>query len=166
MHFSFMSVSAQSSERPKPGLFSAVVFVVIIMATSLGIGYLTAPSEWYESLSKPDFNPPSWVFGPVWSALYFLIAIAGWRIWRIARRSAAMIWWIAQMVLNWLWSPAFFGAEAPAFALGIIIAMLASILLFIIQAWRHDRLGACLFVPYAGWVTFATVLNGSIAIMN
>ncbi|MDQ2632237.1 MAG: tryptophan-rich sensory protein [Pseudomonadota bacterium] len=136
------------------------------MAISLGIGYVTAPGQWYENLDKPVFNPPSWVFGPVWTVLYVLIAIAGWRIWRIAPKSTAMMLWVAQMILNWLWSPAFFGAEAPALALAIILAMLASIALFIAQAWRLDRWSAWLFVPYAAWVAFATVLNGSIVLLN
>ncbi|KQZ92259.1 sensor histidine kinase [Mesorhizobium sp. Root157] len=161
-----MSISTESGERRPRGLISAVAFVTIIVAISLGIGYLTAPGEWYESLNKPAFNPPSWVFGPVWTALYILIAIAGWRIWRIAGRSGAMMLWIAQMILNWLWSPAFFGAEAPSLALALICSMLASILFFIAQAWRHDRWSAGLFVPYAVWVAFATTLNGSIVFLN
>lgn len=70
------------------------------------------------------------------------------------------------MILNWLWSPVFFGAEAPLLAFTIIVAMLTTILMFIVQAWKHDRLSAWLFAPYAAWVAFATVLNGSIAVMN
>jgi tryptophan-rich sensory protein len=161
-----MSISTESGERRPRGLISAVAFVAIIVAISLGIGYVTAPGEWYGSLTKPAFNPPSWVFGPVWTVLYILIGIAGWRIWRIARRSGAMMLWVAQMILNWLWSPAFFGAEAPLLALAIIFAMLVSILLFIARAWKHDRLSAGLFVPYAAWVAFATVLNGSLVLLN
>ncbi|MDQ2705757.1 MAG: tryptophan-rich sensory protein [Pseudomonadota bacterium] len=159
--------TAREYGKPTPrGLVSAVAYVAIIMAISLGIGYVTAPGQWYENLDKPVFNPPSWVFGPVWTVLYVLIAIAGWRIWRIAPKSTAMMLWVAQMILNWLWSPAFFGAEAPALALAIILAMLASIALFIAQAWRLDRWSAWLFVPYAAWVAFATVLNGSIVLLN
>lgn len=161
-----MSTSREYGKRTPRGLISAVAFVAIIMAISLGIGYLTAPGEWYENLNKPAFNPPSWVFGPVWTVLYVMIAIAGWRIWRTAPKSAAMPLWVAQMILNWLWSPAFFGAEAPALALAIILAMLVSIALFIAQAWRHDRWSAGLFVPYAAWVAFATTLNGSIVLLN
>ena len=73
--------------------------------------------------------------------------------------------WIAQMMLNWTWSLAFFGAEAPGLAFVIIVAMLATILMFIVHAWKHDGLSAWLFFPYAGWVAFATVLNGTIAAM-
>lgn len=161
-----MSTATEYDKQPPRDVISAVAFVAVIMAISLGIGYVTAPGEWYDNLDKPAFNPPSWVFGPVWTVLYVLIAVAGWRMWRVAPRSGAMALWVVQMILNWLWSPAFFGAEAPALALAIIVAMLALIALFIAQAWRLDRWSAMLFVPYAAWVAFATTLNGSIFLLN
>lgn len=141
-------------------------FVGIVLAISMLIGFVTQPGPWYAGLAKPDFNPPSWVFAPVWSLLYVLIGIAGWRIWRIAPRSGALAAWGVQMILNWLWSPAFFVAQSPWAALAIILAMLAAILAFMALARRIDRLSALLFVPYALWVGFATVLNGAIAVMN
>lgn len=161
-----MSTANEYGKHPPRGKISAVAFVAVIMAISLGIGYVTAPGEWYENLNKPAFNPPSWVFAPVWTVLYALIAVAGWRMWHIAPKSSAMALWVAQMILNWLWSPAFFGAEAPTLALAIIVAMLASIALFIAEAWRLDRWSAGLLVPYAAWVAFATTLNGSIVALN
>ncbi|HEU5067432.1 MAG TPA: TspO/MBR family protein [Sphingomicrobium sp.] len=161
-----MNISAGNTDRRRTAFVSALLFVGIIVAVSLGIGYVTQPGEWYEKLAKPAFNPPSWVFGPVWTLLYILIAVAGWRIWRIVPRSSAMMLWLAQMVLNWLWSPIFFGAEAPWLAFAIIVAMLAYIIGFIAIARKYDRTSAGLFVPYAAWVTFATVLNGSIAMLN
>lgn len=145
---------------------SAIAFIVVIVGVSLLVGYLTPPGEWYANLAKPAFNPPAWIFGPVWTVLYILIAIAGWRIWRAAPRSAAFRLWVVQMILNWAWSPAFFGAQAPWLAFAIILAMLASILGFIYVAGRHDRLSPWLFAPYAAWVTFASALNGSIAVLN
>lgn len=161
-----MNVSAGRTEQRRPAFVSALLFVGVSVAISLGIGYLTRPGEWYENLAKPAFNPPSWVFGPVWTGLYVLIAIAGWRIWRLAPGSTAMMLWIAQMILNWLWSPTFFGAKAPWLAFAVIVAMLASIGGFIAFSARYDRVSAWLFVPYAAWVTFATVLNGSVALLN
>ena len=130
------------------------------------MGFLTRPGEWYERLVEARFQSAIMGLRPVWTVLYVLIAISGWRIWRTAPRSAAMMLWIAQMILNWTWSPAFFGTEAPWLAFVIIVAMLATIPMFIVQAWKHDRLSAWLFFPYAGWVAFATVLNGTIAAMN
>ena len=161
-----MAVPAQQNQTRSTSLLSAAVFVVVVVGVGLLIGSVTRPGEWYEGLVKPAFNPPGWVFGPVWTILYVLIAIAGWRIWRAAPRSAAMALWVTQMVLNWLWSPAFFGAQAPWLAMAIIVALLAAIIGFILQAWKHDRVAACLFIPYAAWVAFATLLNGAIAAMN
>lgn len=161
-----MDSSTQHTPDRNFNLISAALFIGIIVAISLGIGYLTQPGEWYDTLNKPFFNPPSWVFGPVWSVLYILIAIAGWRIWCKAPKSAAMKLWLAQMILNWIWSPAFFGAQAPKLAFIIIIAMVLTIYLFINRNWNSDRTSAYLFIPYAAWVTFATLLNGSIAILN
>jgi translocator protein len=164
--FKVMAVSAQQNQTRANSLLSAAAFIVVVVGIGLLIGFVTRPGEWYESLSKPAFNPPGWVFGPVWTILYVLIAIAGWRIWRVAPKSAAMMLWIAQMVLNWLWSPAFFGAEAPWLAFAIIVALLVAIIGFMLQAWERDRVAAGLFIPYAAWVAFATALNGSIAVVN
>lgn len=145
---------------------SLLAFVVVVVGVGIAIGFTTAPGEWYAALEKPVFNPPSWVFGPVWTVLYVLIAISGWRIWMVAPRSGAMAAWVLQMVLNWLWSPVFFGAEMPWLALAIIVALLGTIAWFVTQARRLDRTAAWLFAPYAAWVAFATLLNGSIALMN
>ena len=160
-----MNPSPQNSLRLSRHL-SAALSVCLVIGIGWAIGFLTRPGEWYESLNKPAFNPPGWVFGPVWTILYGLIGIAGWRIWRLAPKSSAMMLWGAQMVLNWLWSPAFFGAQAPELAFAIIIALLVATIGFILQAWKHDGVAACLFIPYAGWVAFATALNGFIVVMN
>jgi tryptophan-rich sensory protein len=161
-----MNVPAYRRHNSSRSLVTAALFVVAVVGTGLLIGYLTRPGEWYESLAKPAFNPPPWVFGPVWTVLYVMIALAGFRISRASPGSAAMRWWFAQMALNWLWSPAFFGAEMPWLALAIIVALLAGIAVFIAKAWELDRPAAWLFVPYAAWVAFATALNGSIAVLN
>jgi benzodiazapine receptor len=156
--------SPQEGRKPNP--VSAIVFVIAILAVSMAIGYVTRPGEWYAGLDKPVFNPPGWVFGPVWTVLYVLIAIAGWRILRNPAAGRAKTVWIVQMVLNWAWSPAFFGAHMPWLAFIIIVAMLVAILAFIAAAWKPDRVSALLFLPYLAWVSFATLLNGAIAVMN
>jgi len=145
---------------------SLIVFLLITVGGGLLIGFLTAPGEWYAGLAKPSFNPPNWLFAPVWTVLYVLIGIAGWRIWNHFRDIAAMKFWVAQMAFNFLWSPVFFGAEMPGAALVIIVILLALILAFIASAWNRDRIAAWLFVPYAAWVGFATVLNFSIWQLN
>ena len=145
---------------------SLVVFVLLVFGGGLLIGYATLPGQWYASLVKPPFNPPNWVFAPVWSLLYVLIAIAGWRTWRRPPDSRAMRVWAAQLVLNFLWSPTFFGAKMMGLALVVIVLLFASILLFMARTWNSDRLSAWLFAPYAVWVAFATLLNASLVWLN
>lgn len=152
-------------KTPRPWLTLSIFLLVVIGVGAL-IGTLSAPGAWYQNLDKPPFNPPSWVFGPVWFTLYVMIAVAGWRIWMIDRNSGTMKIWFGQMVLNWAWSPVWFVGQMlwPAFA--IIICMLALIVAFIIAGRKMDPLAAWLFVPYAAWVSFASVLNLSIALLN
>ncbi len=143
-----------------------IVFVVVVVAIGALIGVNNVPGEWYQSLQKPFFNPPNWIFGPVWTTLYVLIGIAGARTWISKRMGTRMRLWFTQMVLNFLWSPIFFGMQSPAGALIIIIPMLVCILAFIALTYRRDRISMWLFVPYALWVAFATVLNASIGMLN
>jgi benzodiazapine receptor len=145
---------------------SLLLFFILVLGGGLLIGYATLPGEWYASLVKPPFNPPNWIFGPVWSLLYVLIAVAGWRTWQREPAGAAMKIWGIQMVLNFLWSPTFFGARMMGPALVVILLLLASIVLFISRVWNSDRLSAWIFVPYAAWVAFATLLNASLLWLN
>jgi len=141
-------------------------FVLLVVGGGLSIGAFTAPGPWYEALVKPSFNPPNWLFGPVWTVLYMLIAVAGWRIWQRERSGAAVkLWWV-QLVLNFLWSPVFFSMHYVGLALAIVLALLAAILAFITAAWNLDRISAWIFVPYAAWVAFASLLNASIWFLN
>ncbi|WP_432284728.1 TspO/MBR family protein [Aminobacter sp. BA135] len=141
-------------------------FIVVVFGGGLLIGYLTLPGEWYAGLAKPFFNPPNWIFGPVWSVLYVLIAIAGWRIWSKDPHGTAMRLWVAQLVLNFLWSPTFFGLQQMGLALLVILALLVAILGFMATAAKPDRVAAWLFAPYAVWVAFASLLNASLWWLN
>jgi benzodiazapine receptor len=145
---------------------SLVLFLALVLGGGLVLGFLTAPGAWYAGLSKPAFNPPAWLFGPVWTVLYIMIAVAGWRVLQRDRHGWPMKLWWAQLALNFLWTPVFFAAHQIGLALVIILLMLATILGFIATAWRLDRVSAWLFVPYAAWVAFASVLNGSIWALN
>jgi tryptophan-rich sensory protein len=136
------------------------------MGGGLAIGYLTGPGDWYAQLQKPTFNPPSWIFGPVWTTLYVLIAIAGWRFWHRDRGGLPMKLWWMQLVLNFLWSPVFFAAHQIASALVIVVLLLVTILAFIVTSWGRDRVAAWMFLPYAGWVAFAAALNAAIFVLN
>ncbi|HEY7384443.1 MAG TPA: TspO/MBR family protein [Beijerinckiaceae bacterium] len=141
-------------------------FFILTVGGGLAIGFLTAPGEWYAGLAKPAFNPPNWLFAPVWTVLYGLIAVAGWRIFERGRGGWRMrLWWV-QLGLNFLWSPTFFAAHRIGLALVVILLLLAAILAFIIMSWRQDRAAAWLFAPYAAWVAFASVLNAAIWLLN
>ncbi len=146
--------------------FPLVLFLVLVLGGGLTIGYLTGPGDWYAQLSKPAFNPPGWVFGPVWTTLYILIAVAGWRVWRTNRAGLAMkLWWI-QIALNFAWSPCFFSVHQLGLSFAVILLLLACIVAFIFVAWREDRSASYFFVPYAAWVAFAAALNGAIFVLN
>nr|CAD6427259.1 tryptophan-rich sensory protein [Rhizobium sp. Q54] len=151
---------------PMKKALTYILFIAVIVGLGALSGVSNMPGDWYQSLEKPFFQPPSWVFGPVWTTLYVLIAIAGARTWLQAPASGRMQVWFMQMILNFLWSPAFFGYQSPILGLVVIIPMLVAILAFIRQSWNADRISAWLFVPYAAWVSFATALNLSIALLN
>ncbi len=146
--------------------FSLAVLVLAVVLTGMLIGYATLPGEWYASLNKPSFTPPNWVFGPVWTVLYIVIAIAGWLCWVRDRNSTATKLWFVQMALNFLWSPVFFGAQQPGWALVVVVVALVTVLAFIASAWAKDRLAAILFLPYAAWTAFATALTAGVVAMN
>ncbi|UXS02924.1 TspO/MBR family protein [Agrobacterium tumefaciens] len=143
-----------------------IVFVVVVVAIGALIGINNIPGDWYQSLQKPPFNPPNWIFGPVWTTLYVLIGIAGARMWILRPTGTRMRLWFTQMALNFLWSPIFFGMQSPIGALVIIVPMLICSIAFIVLNYSRDRISMWLFVPYAVWVSFATLLNLSITLLN
>ena len=147
-------------------LIVTALFIAVVVAAGAVIGINATPDAWYQALAKPPFNPPNWLFAPVWFILYVFIAIAGARTFLRVPSGPAMGVWGAQMLLNWAWSPVWFGLHQiwPAFA--IIAAIFVLICAFIALTWRGDRPSALLFVPYALWVGFASCLNFAIGILN
>ncbi|WP_367714942.1 TspO/MBR family protein [Nitratireductor sp. GISD-1A_MAKvit] len=141
-------------------------FMLLVLGGGLVIGYLTAPGAWYAALEKPAFNPPGWVFGPAWTFLYILIALAGARMWLRERHGTAMKLWWSQLALNFAWSPVFFSLHQIGLALVIIFGLAINIVALIAVTWRVDRPSALMFLPYAGWVLFASLLNGFILLLN
>ena len=120
------------------------------------------PGEWYASLAKPPWNPPSFVFAPVWTTLYVLMGIAAWLVWREAGFSgarAALSLFLVQLVLNALWSYLFFGMQKPMFAFFEIIVLWCMILATLVAFWRVRPMAGVLLIPYVCWVSFASVLN-------
>jgi len=142
------------------------LFVVLVVGTGFATGFFNRPGGWYGALAKPWFNPPGSIFAPIWSIASLLLAVAGWRTWERDRNSMATTLWWAQMALNFLWSPIFFTAHWPAVALAVILMLLVAVLGFIARQWSDDRISAVLFIPYAAWVAFASVLNFEIVRLN
>ncbi len=150
------------------GLVVAVIAVFAVGAVG-SVATAGAVSGWYAELQKPAWTPPSWVFGPVWSALYLMMAFAAWAVWRRegwpgARLPLALF--AVQLVLNGAWSPVFFGARAigPAFVLIVVLwcAILATLVLF----WRVLAGAGALLVPYLAWVSYAAALNFALWRLN
>lgn len=161
-----MSTLTLSDLRQPRAIGLLLLFLAVVIGVGAAIGVMTSPGEWYASLNKPPFNPPSWLFAPVWFVLYVLIAVAGWRTFMTEPNGVGMKLWYGQMVLNWLWSPVWFSLHLlwPAFL--VILALDGAVLAFIANRWSRDRAAALMFVPYAAWVLFASLLNLSIAILN
>ena len=148
------------------GFLTYLVFLVLVVGGGLLVGSSNIPDGWYAGLAKPAFNPPNWIFGPVWTFLYVIIAVAGARTWHREWRGAAMTAWWGQLAFNFLWSPVFFTLHSIGGALVIVLAMAGAVAAFIGLSWRKDRLSALLFVPYLAWVSFASLLNASILWLN
>ena len=130
--------------------------LVAIVATS---GAMFQPGDWYQALTKPSFTPPGWVFGPVWTIIYLLIAVAGWLVWRAEGLGILLVVWLIQLALNMAWSWIMFGRHEIGWALADIVALWCTVALFIMLAWTKVPVAVGLFGVYLAWVTFATALN-------
>jgi tryptophan-rich sensory protein len=169
-----MSEATSAAQGPLlPGDARGLALLAGLVAAGLaagGLGVVTssgALESWYPTLEKPSWNPPSWLFGPVWTTLYVLVGWAGWRVAdREGVRSQPMGWWGAQMVANAAWTPAFFGLRSPALGMAVIVVLLGLILGTIRSFLEVDRPAAYVLVPYAAWVAFASALNLAILLMN
>ena len=146
------------------GVFELTIFLLLVfLAGGLG-SYFTAQSvsTWYQDIEKPGFTPPDWVFGPVWTTLFVLMAVAAWIVWRNRANSQvgwAMGFFAIQLALNTLWSFLFFGIRNPGYALFEIVILWGCILITVVLFWRNNRLSGLLLVPYLIWVSYAAVLN-------
>lgn len=157
--------------RASRDVLGLLAFIILcLMVSGIG-GYVTATSvdTWYQTLHKPTFNPPDWVFAPVWTTLYILMGISAWRVWRIgpfAANHRALIVFGAQLGLNLLWSILFFGLQRIDLALIEIGVLLLAITSNMIMFWRIDVLAGALFLPYALWVAYASALNAALWLLN
>jgi len=140
-----------------------------LSAATASVGIFVRPGAWYRTLEKPAWTPPDAAFGPVWTVLYVLMAIAAWRVWRaggFGEAGGALSLYLVQIALNALWSVLFFGLHRPGWAFAEIVVLAVAITATIVAFARVDRLAAALLVPYLAWATFAAVLNGTIWRLN
>lgn len=135
----------------------------------LGAGILgsvftvSAIPDWYSTLSKPSFSPPNWIFGPVWTGLYILMGISLYLVW--LKKKVPAVFWV-QLILNGFWSIIFFGMKNPTLALVNIVALWIAIILTIKAFSKINKLSGNLLYPYLVWVSFASLLNLAIVILN
>jgi benzodiazapine receptor len=150
----------------------SVLGAIVALALTFGAGYIgsTFPIDaWYAALSKPAWNPPNWLFGPVWGVLYLLIAVSAWLVWRkagLARAAVPLGLFAVQLILNAAWSWIFFGRHEIGLALIEISTLWVAILGTTIAFWRLNPVSGYLMVPYILWVSFASVLNFAIWRLN
>lgn len=149
-------------------LFLAGFILIPLAVGSIG-GFATQTSidTWYSTLAKPGWNPPNWVFAPVWTLLYIMMGIAAWLVWRTKDRiGPAMLLFFAQLGFNLLWSLVFFGLRSPGLALVEVVFLVGSVLLTMLAFFGRQTTAGWLFVPYLAWVSFAAVLNAAIWWLN
>jgi len=137
--------------------------------TASAAAFFVDTGGWYAEIAKPDWNPPSWVFGPAWTVLYVMMAVAAWLVWCDGgwrKQKKALTFFCVQWAFNAIWTPVFFGFHQIGLALAIIAALWIAILLTMERFWRVSVLSMALMIPYLAWVTFASMLNLTIWLMN
>lgn len=140
--------------------------VVAVAAIGSAITASATDTTWFRSLDTPPWYPPAAAFGVVWTILYALIAVAGWRTWRFGGGPSAIAAWAGQLALNLAWTVVFFGLHRPGWALGVILALIGAITIAFDRARAVDRVSGWLLAPYLAWTTFALSLNLAIAFVN
>ena len=150
-----------------------IVFLVMCLGAQLTGSFLTLPairSGWYSSLEKPFFNPPAWLFGPVWTTLFFMMAISAWMVWKLESENPlvrpALYLFFVQLLFNVVWSALFFGIGRPGWAMAEIALLWLLILATIFFFYRINRWAAWLLIPYLVWVLYAAILNSAIWWLN
>lgn len=152
-------------------LMSLVIFIIVCLSVGIIGSFWTKEtiSTWYPSLAKPSWTPPDWIFGPVWTCLYIMIAVSGWLIYKAAyshKRSISLMLYAGQLALNFIWPFLFFSLRSPILGLIDIVLLCLLIILTIINAWPVRRLASLLLIPYLIWVMYAITLNAGIWLLN
>jgi benzodiazapine receptor len=153
-------------------ILKLIISVVICQLAGVIGSIFTRPAipTWYASLNKPAFNPPNWVFSPVWITLYILMGIAAFLVWskglNVRHVKLALVLFAVQLILNALWSAVFFGLKSPLLGLFVIVILWIAILFTILNFYKVSGTAGFLLIPYILWVSFASVLNFSLWRLN
>jgi benzodiazapine receptor len=142
---------------------------MLLCFTAASMGAFFMPGEWYAALHKPSWNPPGWIFGPAWTALYTMMAVAAWLVWRRGgwgEQRGPLLIFLTQLALNALWTPLFFGLHRPALAFAEIVLLWLAIAATLAAFRPVSRAAALLLVPYLAWVSFAAALNFALWRLN
>ncbi len=160
-------MSTWTEHRPvRSAAALAINLAAVATAALIGALGVQGTTERYAELQQPAWAPPSWLFGPVWTVLYVMIAISGWLVWRRTGWSKELIPYAVQLVLNAIWTPLFFGANAIGLALIEIVVLWAAIAWTVVTFRQVSRPAAALLLPYWAWTSFATALNAAIWWLN
>ena len=156
--------------RSKQAIGLVVILAICFSAAAVG-SVATAPNipTWYAALAKPSWNPPNWLFGPVWTMLYVCMSVAAWLVWRqggLRQAHRPLSLFAVQLVLNAAWSWLFFGFQMPGVAFVEVLVLLAAIAATTVAFWSRSKAAGMLMLPYLGWVAFASVLNFTIWRLN
>lgn len=144
----------------------ALLGFIVLTFLAPAAGAFSPPGAWYQTLNKPSWNPPPWIFGPVWGLLYLSMAVAAWLVWKRGGQGHALRLYVVQLALNAAWTPVFFGAHEMGAAFLVIVSMWIAIWLTLRAFWAVSRPAGLLFVPYLAWVSFASVLNFTLWRLN
>jgi translocator protein len=161
--------SADEEDPKRAARRPLLAFLIVTLAVGAFASVFTEPAirTWYAGLLHPAFAPPDWVFAPVWTALYVLMAVAAWRVWRVVGlKSPEIAAYGAQLIFNFGWSVIFFAAHQIGLALADIGLLLLLILITAILFWRRDRIAGLLFLPYLAWTGFAAALTQAFWALN
>ncbi len=157
-----------NNKIPRHPLLTLAGWLLLCFAAA-SLGGLFGPGEWYASLKKPAWNPPGWIFGPVWTALYTMMAVAAWLVWRQGgwvKQRKPLTFFLIQLALNALWTPLFFGWHHPGIAFAEIVLLWLAIALTLTAFRPVSRGAAWLLAPYLAWVSFAAALNFALWRLN
>ncbi|NOT58574.1 MAG: tryptophan-rich sensory protein [Deltaproteobacteria bacterium] len=157
-----------SSTHLGPQVFALIAWLALCFAASSTAVFVSVDG-WYAGLLKPSWNPPAWLFGPVWTLLYAMMAVAAWLVWREGgwrEQARALRLFLLQWLLNALWTPLFFGLHRPGLAFAEIILLWLALVATLVSFWRVRKQAGVLLMPYLAWVSFAAALNFTIWRLN